>query len=137
MALDRGIAKTLYKVIKKETGKKVDVISAIEASLNSDMGGLPDIPIVMMWAISEHDMWFIQKNSVQPIPLKYLEPLFPKPYEFLSGSHIFSIPEEFVFRFLPNDKLMRIRPIENTPMVKDFTAWMTMLTERDQLEWWK
>lgn len=137
MSIEPGLEKTLYKLIKKLTGRKVDLSAAFVANLKSELGGNPEVPIDFICALSESELWLIREDSVQPIDLKYLRPHFECPYKYLgNGQHSYNLPEEFIFEFLPNSKLMKIRPIEASKQVRDFAIWLTMLTEREKLLWW-
>lgn len=138
MPIEPGLEKTLYKLIKKLTGRKVDLIAAFIASLKSDLGGNLEVPINFICGLSESELWLIREDSVQPIDLKYLKPRFECPYKYLGNSqHSYNLPEEFIFEFLPNSKRMSIRPVESSKQVKEFAIWLTMLAEREKLDWWR
>jgi hypothetical protein len=136
--IDPGLEKTIYKMIKKQTGQKVETFSAFQASLKTNMGVFPDVPINILCAISEHDLWLINTDSVQQLPLKYLSPNFPITYRFTKPhSHEYFIPKSFDFIFLPTDKHISIRPIESSKQVNEFALWLTLMVDRDKLNWWQ
>ena len=136
--IEPGLEKTIYKMIKKQTGQKIDPFAAFYASLKTDMGVLPEIPVNILLSISEHDLWLIDSDSVQQLPLRYLSPHFPPPYEYIHpGLHKYLIPQEFEFTFLPTEKYIRIRPIEASKQVNEFAIWLTEVAKQDQLNWWK
>jgi hypothetical protein len=135
--IDPGLEKTLHKKIKKFGGEKLDVIAAYIGSITTSIGGRTDIAINAMIALTEHDIWFIQDESAQRMPLKNLVPKFPKPDNLKSlGVKIFAIFESLEFTFLPTGDWICIRPIESTDQYREFLGWLQMLVERDKLQWW-
>ena len=138
MVMDSGLEKTLYKLIKKHTGLKIEINSAFQAKIESDMGILPNVPIFAMCGISDRDIWLIKNDSVLQVPMENLKPTFPRPYTFqgVGGQHSYSIPSEFTFEFLPNSKHISIKPIEATKQIKEFAIWLVMMAQQEKLNWW-
>ena len=126
--IEPGLEKTLYKLIKKKTGQKVDLLVGFKATI---VYGNPDQetePIVFVCGLSEDSLWLINNHSVQPIPLKYLQPHFQKPEK---GVQI----KEFKFELLSNRQMMSIQSAEATGD-NGFGILLLWLAERNGYKWW-
>jgi hypothetical protein len=135
--IDPGLEKTLHKKIRKFGGEKLDVFAAFLGSITTSTSGRSDIAIHAMTAITEHDIWFIQNDSAQRMPLKSLVPKFPRPENLKSlGVNIFTILEKLEFTFIPTGDWICIRPMESTDQYREFLGWLEMLVQRDNLKWW-
>jgi hypothetical protein len=126
--IDPGLEKTCYKLIKKKTGRKVDLLVGFKATLVYEKLKEEIYPIVFFCGLSEDSLWLINDDSVQPIPLQYLQPLFEKPDEDAP-------PKEFRFELLTNRQVLSIRSAEATGD-NGFTLWLLMLAKRNGYTWW-
>ena len=126
--IEPGLEKTLYKLIKKKTGQKVDLLVGFKATLVYGNVGEESEPIVFVCGLSEDSLWLINQDKVQPIPLQYLQPLFPKPEKG-------SIIRDFKFELLSNRQMMSIQSAEATGD-NGFGIWLEMLAKRNGYKWW-
>ena len=69
MPIEPGLEKTLYKTIKKSTGKKVDLLAAFRSIMISEIGILPGQPIPMMCCIDVDSLWMVNEETALGIPL--------------------------------------------------------------------
>jgi hypothetical protein len=126
--IEPGLEKTLYKLIKKKTGQKVDLLVGFRATLVYGNADQETEPIVFVCGLTEDALWLINEDKVQPIPLQFLQPLFEKPEK---GSNI----REFKFELLSNRQIMSIKSAEATGD-NGFALWLTMLATRNGYKWW-
>lgn len=85
-------------------------------------------PIVFFCGLSEDSLWLINEDSVQPIPLKHLQPLFQKPEKDATL-------REFKFELLTNRQVMSIQSAEATGD-NGFALWLLMLAKHNGYTWW-
>jgi hypothetical protein len=126
--IEPGLEKTLYKLIKKKTGQKVDLLVGFKATIVYGNLGQETEPIVFVCGLSEDSLWLINDHSVQPIPLKYLQPQFKKPEK---DSQI----KDFKFELLSNRQMMSIQSVEAAGD-NGFGIWLLLLAERNGYKWW-
>lgn len=130
MPIEPGLEKTLYKIIKKSTGKKVDLLAAFRSIMISEMGILPGQPIPMMCCIDVDSLWMVNEETAFAIPLVNLRPKFVK---YSKGG---AVPNNFEFEFLGNGTSILFKPTEATSAAKDFWVWTDMLADRNKYSWW-
>ena len=131
MPIEPGLEKTLYKTIKKSTGKKVDLLAAFRSIMISEIGILPGQPIPMMCCIDVDSLWMVNEETAFGIPLIHLMPRFERYSK--SGP----IPTVFEFEMLTNGKLISFRPADATKGPDNFWLWTDALADRNGYSWWR
>lgn len=131
MPIEPGLEKTLYKTIKKSTGKKVDLLAAFASIMIAQEGILPGQPIPMMCCIDVDSLWMVNEKTAFSIPLMLLKPRFEK------YSKNGTIPSYFEFEMLTNGKLIAFKPTDATLGPNNFWLWTEMLAKRNGYGWWQ
>jgi hypothetical protein len=131
MPIEPGIEKTLYKMIKKHTGKKVDLLAAFKSIMVSEIGVLPGLPIPMMCCIDVDSLWMVNEETAFGIPLIHLKPQFER------YSKNGAVPTEFGFELLTTGKLINFKPADASMEPHNFWLWTDMLAERNGYSWWR
>ena len=126
--IEPGLEKTCYKLIKKKTGRKVDLLVGFFATLIYESSGETTKPIMFVCGLNEDSLWLINEDSVQAIPLQHLKPLFQEPQ---SGSQI----NEFKFELLTNRQTLSIQTAD-AKGDNGFGLWLSMLAKRNGYKWW-
>jgi hypothetical protein len=131
MPIEPGIEKTLYKIIRKKTGKKVDLLAAFKSIMVSEIGILPGQPIPIMCCIDVDSLWMVNEETAFAIPLIHLKPRFVK------YSKEGTIPTNFEFEVLTNGKSINFKPADASMGPYNFWLWTDSLAERNGYSWWQ
>jgi hypothetical protein len=126
--IEPGLEKTCYKLIKKKTGKKVDLLVGFFANLILGNENDNSRPLKIVCGVTEDSLWLIDQDSVQAIPLHDLQPKFDKPQTD-------SILNKFEFEFISSRQKFTI---QSTDANGDcgFGLWLSMLAKRNGYSWW-
>ena len=127
--IEPGLEKTCYKLIKKKTGKKVDLLVGFFATIVFGKDNENSEPIKFVCGLTEDSIWLVDRDSVQAIPLEILNPLFLEPQK---ESNL----REFIFEAGTNGQTLFI---QSTDANGDcgFGIWLSMLAKRNGYQWWK